>query len=153
MLKEGAPSDGDQERDQWMDQLLTRPATDANTQLSHVQFFFNKYEEELDEDQVTAIKDEMLRCLRKLDKDPDEMVRCLREKEQSRTNAIHDDTAIFFLLNQVLVFCLIHELPSFSFTFFQKQKGVSEIKIGLMCSRRALDLIYPWILFSSALWP
>ena len=56
MLKEGAPSDGDQERDQWMDQLLTRPDTDADTQLSHVQFFFNEYEEELDKDQMTAIK-------------------------------------------------------------------------------------------------
>ena len=76
MLAEDAPSERDQERDQWIDQLLTRPDTDADTQLSHVQFFFDEYEEELDEDQVTAIKNEM--------------VRCLREKEQSRTNAIHE---------------------------------------------------------------
>ena len=58
------------------DKILAHPHPDAQKQYDHVEDFLEEYRESLDEDQLSAIKDEM--------------VRCLREKERSRKNANHE---------------------------------------------------------------
>ena len=56
--------------DKHLDKLLGHPHKDAGIQYNHIEYFFREYSESLDKDQVSAIRDKLLRCI--------------REKEQSR---------------------------------------------------------------------
>ena len=59
----GAPIDSKPWIDKHLDKLLAHPHEDACVQYEHVEDFFGEYEESLDDDQVSAINDEMVRCL------------------------------------------------------------------------------------------